>query len=137
MRILTTINDLSDIYLPITQEDIELVEAELHCKLPQELNDLYLNPDLELIKTLPTLLWPVHHDALGIIETNKSLQSSDHDPYPPFLIAFATNECGDFWVIDTRDQSVTYIDPDKNVEESLTDDELYFRDFAEWLNQER
>lgn len=137
MRTLTTINDFSDIYLPIQQEDIELVEAELNCRLPQELKDLYFSPNIELITSLPTLLWPVHHNAIGIIETNKQLQSRDYDPFPPNLIAFATGECGDFWVINTQDQSITYIDPDKNVEENLADDELHFLEFKQWLKRER
>jgi hypothetical protein len=97
------------------------------------LKEIYLNPDIEIIKSLPTLLWPVHHEGLGILETNQLLQSIEYDPYPSFLIAFATGECGDFWVINSNDYSIKYFDPDNSVEENLINNGLQFDSFSEWF----
>ena len=137
MRTLATINNPDDVYQAVPADDIALVERDLNFKLPQELRNIYLAPDIQQLQSLPTLLWPVHHDTIGIIETNRQLQSRDYDPFPHDLISFATNECGDFWVIDTKDQSVTYIDPDRNVAENLADPEMRLKDFTAWLQLER
>src|SRR5271170_7673193 len=43
------------------------------------------------------------------------------DSWPNFLIAFASNGCGDYFAYDTRQNpaSIIYIDPDKTVEDNL------------------
>ena len=55
MRTLNYINDYSDIYQPVPEEDVNYVERELDFIIPEELKNIYWNPDLELIKKLPTL----------------------------------------------------------------------------------
>ena len=79
----------------------------------------------------------VHHDSLGILEINNWLYTREYDPFPKTLIAFATNECGDYWVINKTDQSVIYTDPDQSVEENLLSKALYFIDFSMWLQKEK
>ena len=135
MRTLNYISGDADIYQPIEEEDIKYVEKELDCLLPDELKDIYRTPNLNLIKRLPTLLWILHHDTMGILEVNRYLYTRDYDPFPSTIIAFATNECGDFWVINKMDQSIVYIDPDESVAENLLDKELCYRDFSEWLKR--
>ena len=72
----------------------------------------------------------------NICHKNEWIHSSDFgDPWPEFLIAFASNQCGDYFAYDTREHPATiiYIDPDKTVEENLRDtDRLCYETFEQW-----
>jgi DNA-directed RNA polymerase subunit RPC12/RpoP len=57
------------------------------------------------------------------------------DPWPDFLIAFASNGCGDYFAYDTRQipATIIYIDPDETVKENLQSSEkLCYETFEKW-----
>jgi hypothetical protein len=70
------------------------------------------------------------------VRRNQWLHSAEFfDPWPDFLVAFASNGCGDYFAYDLRQYPVRviYIDPDRPVAENLTqDDQLAFDSFEEW-----
>jgi len=135
MRVLEEINDYSDIYQPVSEEDIAYVESQLAFTFPDELRRIFREPNIACIKELPALLWIVKHNSLGILEVNDSLHSRDCDPYPKHLVAFATNECGDWFCFDTGTGEIVYIGPGMTVEENLQDRSMVFRSFTYWLEE--
>ena len=133
MRKLESTNSDLDIYQPVGEEDLKYVEEEFQMIFPAILRNIYKNPSIELMNQLPFFLWFVEHQTIGILERNNELHHRCYDPYPINLIAFATYECGDFWVINKFDNSITYIDPDKSIQENSIDKGLYFESFENWL----
>jgi hypothetical protein len=89
---------------------------------------------------------PIHEacDFLGlsrskgddILQTNECIHGAKFgDPWPDFLIAFASNGCGDYFAYDTRQYpaSVIYIDPDCTVKENLQAvDKVSYETFEQW-----
>jgi hypothetical protein len=73
---------------------------------------------------------------LDIRAVNEYLHdSTTPDPWPPFLLAFASNGCADYFAYDLRSPQpiVRYIDPGETVWENLTGrDQLLFGSFSEW-----
>ena len=63
------------------------------------------------IACVASLLWFVRHRSVGILNVNRLLRGTDHDPYPDRLIAFATNECGDYFCFDRDTGRIVSIDP--------------------------
>lgn len=67
---------------------------------------------------------------------NRRLHSQEvWSPWPDFLIAFASNGCGDYFAYDTRQSPapIVYIGPDGTPEEQLSDaDALRYDSFDEW-----
>lgn len=76
------------------------------------------------------------HELLRLSHVNHMLHSVDHpEAWPRFLIAFASNGCGDYFAYDTRTSPypITYMDPDNTIAENLSLDDGYaFSSFAEW-----
>jgi len=134
MRSIEKINNSEDIYQPVGDEDIQLVEYQLDFLFPREYQSLLRTPDIELLDHISTLFWFVHHPSVGVLEVNAELRHREHDPFPKHLIAFATNECGDFFCFDKKSGLIIYIDPDRSIEENLTDDEFVFASFKDWLD---
>jgi hypothetical protein len=94
---------------------------------------------------------PIHRacDFLVQSSTNKSLDLAAVNewlhspevwaPWPDFLIAFASNGCGDYFAYDTRQSppSIIYIDPDDTPDENLTDAKaLRYSSFGEWYESQ-
>ncbi|HKI18970.1 MAG TPA: SMI1/KNR4 family protein [Isosphaeraceae bacterium] len=135
MRRLDEINDYPDIYQPVPDEDIEAVEEWLEFSFPESYRRFLRQPDIEAVKRLPSLLWFVRHDGVGILDANEFLRGKDYDPFPDRLIAFATNECGDFFCFDRDTGKIVYIDPEHTVEENLKSGELVYESFEKWMKQ--
>ncbi len=133
MRRLEEINDYSDIYEPVSENEIGSVEEVLQFSFPEDYKQFIRNPDIEAIKRLPSLLWFVHHDSMGILETNDWLRTRSFEPFPERLITFATNECGDYFCFDQDTKRIVYVDPDQTVEENLKSLELVYDSFREWM----
>lgn len=60
--------------------------------------------------------------------------------WPPFLVAFASNGCGDYFAYDLRSDPprVLYMDPDRTVEENLAaEDRLEYDSFEDWYTAHR
>ena len=80
------------------------------------------------------------YELLRIRDVNRDLHSPEHpDPWPAFLIAFASNGCGDYFAIKVGNDgrtSITYMDPDKSVDENLCSDDrsMDFQTFDEWYS---
>jgi hypothetical protein len=80
------------------------------------------------------------HEGLLLLKVNEFL----HDPrtlnrWPDFLVAFASNGCGDFFAYDTRTKpaKIIYMDPDKTVDENLSDtDGFEFDTFEAWYEMQ-
>lgn len=74
--------------------------------------------------------------GLDLGAVNERLHSPQvYAPWPPFLLAFASNGCGDYFAYDMRQSpaSIIYIDPDSTPEENLADPEaLRYATFDEW-----
>jgi hypothetical protein len=53
--------------------------------------------------------------------------------WPAYLVAFASNGCGDYYAYDIRTEPpvVIYVDPDRTVEENLVVGDRY-ANFEEW-----
>ena len=61
------------------------------------------------------------------------------EPWPDFLIAFASNGCGDYFAYDTRQipANIIYIDPDNTIEENFrTSDNIRYDSFEDWYESE-
>ena len=75
-------------------------------------------------------------ELLRIRDVNEFLHGEQHpDPWPPFLLAFASNGCGDYFAYDLRtpEPSIRYIDPDRFMWENLIgEDQFLFGSFSEW-----
>lgn len=135
MRTLDEINDFSDIYQPVPDEDIESAEAILGFSFPEDYRRFVAAPDIELIKRLPSLLWFVRHRGVGLIDVNRRLRTPSPRAYTARLVAFATNECGDYYCFDRQMGRIVYIDPDRTVEESLRSGGLIYESFEQWMEQ--
>lgn len=77
------------------------------------------------------------HRLLRIVEVNRRLQDADGnaDPWPAFLIAIASQGCGDYFAYDTRERPpiIRYIDPDRTVHENLNAaDAIVYASFDTW-----
>ena len=82
------------------------------------------------------------HEACAFLDLSDIVRENDWihgpkcgDPWPDFLIAFASNQCGDFFAYDTRQNpaSIIYIDPDNTVGENLeSSDKLSYATFEHW-----
>jgi hypothetical protein len=74
--------------------------------------------------------------SLDLEAVNRRLHSDEvWAPWPEFLVAFASNGCGDYFAFDTRRSppSVLYVDPDRTPEESLDSPEaLRYDSFEAW-----
>jgi len=121
---------------------------------PMELTTLQSRLGVQLpprhLEALQNLADPIHKacDFLLIESTcellrldyiNDFLHAQDTiDPWPLFLVAFASNGCRDFYAYDLRHgMSVIYIDPDWTVAENLSaEDKLQFETFDQWYEWE-
>lgn len=135
MRSLDEINDFSDIYQPVPDDDIETAGAILGCSFPEDYRRFVAEPDIEAIRRLPSLLWFVRHGSVGLIDVNRRLRRPGPRAYPDRLVAFATNECGDYYCFDRDTGRIVYIDPDRTVEENLRSGELVYESFERWMEQ--
>ena len=97
-----------------TASDIEqkfwLTLLERHCRALVDASD-------PIHGTSDFLLPLSKYKLLRFVETNESLRARPHDPWPDFLVAFASNGCGDFFAYDVRERphAIIYVDPDLTV----------------------
>ena len=116
------------------------IEKSLGMKLPERHKQAMLDAG-DKVHAACDFLLPWHTGKMrGIVEENESLHGTDnYDPWPLYLVAFASNGCGDFFAYDLRTEghSVIYIDPDCTVQENLqSDDKLTFATFQDWYDHE-
>src|SRR5579859_5168819 len=78
------------------------------------------------------------YEGLLLVNVNERLHASDNwNRWPEFLVAFASNGCGDYFAYDirTKPPKIIYLDPDRTVDENLSmDDGMEFDSFEAWYN---
>jgi len=119
--------------MPLTPQDIE---TRLGITLPSR----HLAALLDLsdpIHKRTLLLTPEGNTCQSIFTVNADLRALAWKQWPDYLVAFATNECGDYFAFDTRTvpYRVYYIDPIGTAPESIAgcEQEGYvFESFDEW-----
>lgn len=76
------------------------------------------------------------YELLRWVGVNEFLHAADNwNRWPPFLVAFASNGCADYFAYDKRTApaKITYMDPDKTVDENLSKtDGFEFDTFEAW-----
>ncbi len=109
--------------------------------LPPEHRALFDHLDDPIHAACDFLLPRSPYPLLEIAGVNRTLHdSSAPDPWPLFLVAFASNGCGDYFAYDTRQvpYRVIYVDPDRSVAENLmSEDALVFASFSDWRAAKR
>src|SRR5262245_18393387 len=117
---------------------MELAEAET--RLAITLSDRHRRAMLDLSDPIHEacdfLVPDSPYELLRWVEVNEFLHATDHwNRWPPFLVAFASNGCGDYFAYDTRTEpaKIAYMDPDKTVDENLSiTDGFEFDTFEAW-----
>src|SRR5438034_1068785 len=102
--------------------ELSEIESTLKFTLPPRHQQAILDTSDPIRQRCDFLVTREQCEWLDIVRTNAWLHNSEvHDPWPNFLIAFASNGCGDYFAYDTRRWPVTiiYIDPDRTVQENL------------------
>jgi hypothetical protein len=76
------------------------------------------------------------YELLRLVEVNDFLHAMDNgNRWPAFLVAFASNGCGDYFAYDLRTEppKIIYMDPDRTVDENLSNRErLEYSSFEDW-----
>lgn len=74
-----------------------------------------------------------HYELLQWVRVNEFLHAADHwNRWPPFLVAFGSNGCGDYFAYDVRSKPprIIYLDPDCTVAENLeAEDKLEYESY--------
>ena len=116
--------------------DLAEAEARLGLAFPERHREAMRNASDPIHKACDFLIPASPHKLLRLVEVNEFLHAGDHwKPWPSFLIAFASNGCGDYFAYDVRlrPPRVIYVEPDHTIEEDLTaGDGLDFGSFEAW-----
>ena len=116
--------------------DIDAIETSLSVKFPEAHRKGLSDPSDPIHAACDFLVGDSPHQLLRLNDVNASLHASDNpDPWPAYLVAFASNGCGDYFAYNTRRSPylIVYIDPDNTVAENLAMDDGYiFETFDEW-----
>ncbi len=112
------------------------IERQLRLELPSEHRRCLTELDDPIHEACDFLVIDSAHQLLRIVDVNRQLHSPDgRDPWPSFLVALASNGCGDYFAYDTRHTPypILYLDPDRTVGENLgASDALTFESFSAW-----
>jgi SMI1 / KNR4 family (SUKH-1) len=114
--------------------ELSEIESRLNIRFPKKHRKAFLDLTDPIHKACDFLLPSGKHDLLRKNEWLRSLKS---DSWPEFLVAFASNGCGDYFAYDLRQNppTIIYIDPDDTVSENLSDaSKLCFESFDEWYD---
>lgn len=116
--------------------DVTDIEARFGLKLPGRHRAALLDPSDPIHDACDFLLLESQHELLDIGLVNGFLhRDGSWNQWPNFLVAFASNGCGDYYAYDLRTPApaIVYIDPDRTVIENLEAlDQLTYPSFDIW-----
>ncbi len=116
--------------------DIDEIESRLHIKFPPRHRAALSDPSDPIHEACDFLLAESPYELLRLLDTNEWIHlATSPNRWPAFLVAFASNGCGDYFAYDLRTlpPTIIYIDPDQSVDENLeSDDKLTFHTFDAW-----
>lgn len=116
--------------------DLLELEKKLKIEFPKRHKEALMDLAEPIHKECDFLIPSSPNESLELLGTNEWIHSSKFfNPWPDFLVAFASNGCGDYFAYDLRHKpyTVIYIDPDRTVEENLGDSEsLRYDSFEKW-----
>lgn len=116
--------------------NLNQAERQLGVSLSERHRQAMLDPTDPIHNACDFLIPESPYELLRWVEVNEFLHAPDSwNCWPSFLVAFASNGCGDYFAYDTRSQSprIIYVDPDKTVEENLAmNDGFEFPTFEAW-----
>ena len=116
--------------------DWSRIESLIGLKIPEPHKKSMMDPDDPIHDACDFLLPDCKYELLDLVKVNCFLHSRERpDPWPDYLVAFASNGCGDYFAYDKRIESwpIVYIDPYECVSEALVaDDCLRYPDFETW-----
>src|SRR4051794_974989 len=96
--------------------DLAETEARLGIRFPERHRQALLNATDPIHDACDFLVSSSPFKLLRLVEVNEFLHAADHgNRWPAFLIAFASNGCGDYFAYDLRSEppKVIYMDPDR------------------------
>jgi hypothetical protein len=116
--------------------DIDESQSELGFRFPGRHREAIFDSKDPIHDRCDFLIPSSPYKLLRIVTVNEFLHSSTNpNPWPPYLVAFASNGCGDYFAYDLRTEPfrIVYMDPDYTIEENLNaPDRLEFSSFEEW-----
>lgn len=113
-------------------------ESRLAITLPDRHRQAMLDPTDPIQEECDFLIPESPHELLRWVEVNEFLHRADRwNSWPPFLVAFASNGCGDYSAYDTRTAPyrIYYIGPEHTVPEAIAaceEEGFVFHSFEEW-----
>jgi hypothetical protein len=117
---------------------MKLTETEfrLGMTLPDRHRQAMLDPADPIHKRCDFLVPETPYELLRWVSVNEFLHAANHlNRWPPFLVAFASNGCADYFAYDLRSipPRIIYMDPNQTVAENLeAEDKLQYASFEEW-----
>lgn len=118
---------------------LDEAESLLGLNLPERHRCAMLNLTDPIHEACDFLLLDSQYELLRWVGVNEFLHAANRwNCWPPFLVAFASNGCGDYFAYDTRTSppQIIYMDPDHTVDENLSEvDGLRFCDFETWYEK--
>jgi hypothetical protein len=123
--------------VPLTPQDIE---THFGIQLPARHLAALLDSS-DPIHERTFLLTAEGNDCQSIFKVNARLRALEWKEWPGYLVAFATNECGDYFALDARTApyKIYYIDPIDTVPESIAGNHqsgFVFNCFDDWYENE-
>lgn len=114
---------------------VDELETYLGIVFPLRHRAALLDPTDPIHEATDFLVPSSPYESLDFAGVHRFLHHSEHNAWPSFLIAIASNGCGDYFAYDLRtsDYRVIYIDPDLSVTENLeSEDRLEYPTFEVW-----
>src|ERR1043165_4856600 len=112
----------------------DAIEAHFGIRFPDGHRQAFLDATDPIHDAIDFLVPSTPYPGLDIFRITDRLHTPP-DAWPDFLVAFASNGCGDYFAYDRRTPSlpIIYIDPDLSVDENLASaDKLQYESFACW-----